>query len=253
MRSNPNYDVVKEPRGFIKCLEVFLAIFAFACATGYRGNLKIDQTSPDAQPKAHDAQGTIQYPFSQILEMPFIKPGTNGTMHTYTLEVDQRSKIEFFVFIGVMCFLYSLGMLVYYIFFEENNTMNATPVTSSWLSPPIIDFGLGAFWTLFWFFSACAFAAGVNALKDQVNIESLTGDGGAFTEPCSNGYKCGGTNPKYATMTVAILLGFLNVFVWAGNIWFLYKETPWHNKSLASAGAPSTVQQPPSQPAAAAI
>lgn len=253
MRQNPNYDVVKEPRGFIKCLEVFLAIFAFACATGYRGYLKIDQTTPYGQ--THDAQGTIQYPFSQTLEMPLLQPTTNNTVK-YTLEVDERSKIEFFVFIGVMCFLYSLGMLVYYIFFEENNTMNATPVTSSWLSPPIIDFGLGAFWTLFWFFSACAFAAGVNALKDLVNIENLTKQGGAFYEPCTlNNFKCEGTNPKYATMTVAILLGFLNVFVWAGNIWFLYKETPWHNKSLSSsaAGGPSTVQQPQSQPAAAAI
>ena len=68
------------------------------------------------------------------------------------------------------------------------------------------DFGLGAFWTLFWFFSACAFAAGVNALKDVVNIENLTKQGGAFNAPCSlNGFKCDGTNPKYATMTVAIV------------------------------------------------
>ena len=25
------------------------------------------------------------------------------------------------------------------------------------------------------------------------------------------------------------ILGFLNLFVWLGNLWFLFKETPWHN------------------------
>ena len=52
--------------------------------------------------------------------------------------LDERSKMEFFVVIGVFCFLYSLGMLIYYIFFEEDNTANATTVTSSILSPPVI-------------------------------------------------------------------------------------------------------------------
>lgn len=258
MRANPNYDVVKEPRGFIKCLEVFLAIFAFSCATGYRGHPKIMQTGPTKpSPKHHNAEATLQYPFDEGITMKLMfKPNTNVTDPTFTMAstvapLDERSKIEFFVVIGVFCFLYSLGMLVYYIFFEEDNTTNATPVTSSLLSPPVIDFGLGAFWALFWFFSSCAFAAGVNNIKDVANTEHLIS--GPFSLACANGVTCTGQDAKYATLTVAILLGFLNVFVWCGNIWFLWKETPWHNSSGLSAtgGGPSTVQQ--QQPPAAAI
>ena len=65
------------------------------------------------------------------------------------------------------------------------------------------DFCLGAFWTLFWFFSACAFAAGVNNLKDAANTETLIS--GPFKTPCSNGIKCTGHDAKYATLTVAIV------------------------------------------------
>lgn len=65
--------------------------------------------------------------------------------------------MEFFVVIGVFCFLYSLGMLLYYIFFEENSATNATPITSSMLSLPtivIIDFFYPNY--LFWhFFMRC--------------------------------------------------------------------------------------------------
>lgn len=190
--------------------------------------------------------------------------------------------MEFFVVIGVFCFLYSLGMLLYYIFFEENSATNATPITSSMLSLPtivIIDFfypnylfwhffmrcalilvtfyllffifiiashtiplflisdsiyffffspwfclsnfslsrflkdlGFGAFWTLFWFFSACAFAAGVNNLKDSASTEALIG--GSFKEFCKNGITCQGHDAKYATLTVAIVSILVN-FVWA--------------------------------------
>jgi len=254
MRQNPNYDVVKEPRGFIKCLEIFLAIFAFACATGYRGHPKIVQTANIQNiTKYHNAEATIQYPFDQGITMNVMYLN-NGTVDTVDIssELDERSKMEFFVVIGVFCFLYSLGMLVYYIFFEEDSATNATPITSSMFSLPTIDLGFGAFWTLFWFFSACAFAAGVNNLKDSASTETLIG--GSFKEFCKKGIiDCEGHDAKYATLTVAILLGFLNVFVWAGNIWFLWKETSWHNNSGLSANSgPSTVQQQ-SQPPAAAI
>lgn len=33
--------------------------------------------------------------------------------------MDHRSSTEFFVVIGVFCFLLSLGMLVYYIYYED--------------------------------------------------------------------------------------------------------------------------------------
>ena len=45
----------------------------------------------------------------------------------------------------------------------------------------------------------------------------------------------------YKFLTSPQLLGFLNAFVWAGNLWFLWKETPWHNEK----GKESTRLIPP--------
>lgn len=244
MRSQPNYEVIKEPRGFIKCLEIFLAIFAFACATGFRGTLTINQESGAM---SHGAEGNFQYPFDEGIPLKLSK---NLSISTATESVvaplNERSKAEFFVVIGVFCFLYSLGMLVYYVLFEEDSTKNASP-SGSLTSPPVIDFAFGAFWTLFWFFSACAFAAAVSNISDASDTGKLIN--GDLASYCGNvKINCSGKSAKTATLTVAILLGFLNVFVWAGNIWFLWKETPWHKGNAQPATIPPPQQ--PSQPAA---
>lgn len=243
MRTSPNYDVIKEPRGFIKCLEVFLAIFAFACATGYRGSFQVKQSYLG---KSHNGKADFKYPFDGAVT---INLDFNQTKYDVEIPIEQRSSTEFFVTIGVFCFLYSVVMVVYYVFFEEDNSRNAS-ATSSTLSPPVIDFAFGSFWALFWFFSACAFAAAVHSLKDATDVNKLIAKDGALHKYCSGDHMCDVSKAKYATLTVAILLGFLNVFVWAGNIWFLWKETPWHSKNNQP---PATVQPPQQTPQAAAI
>jgi len=254
MRSNPNYDVIKEPRGFIKCLEVFLAIFAFACATGFSGELSILQkevVTGTGNPKLHKGVFTLSYPFSDDITMVLQEDmNDTTTMAERTAPFGERSKTEFFVVIGVFCFLYSLCMIIYYVFFQEDNSSNAS--VSTMLSPPVIDFVFGAFWCLFWFFSSCAFASGVLAIESSADLSELVAEGGAFHPYCiPTKITCIVTNAKYATLTVAILLGFLNVFVWLGNIWFLWKETPWHNSNAQPA---ATIQPPPQQaPTAQAI
>jgi len=60
------------------------------------------------------------------------------------------------------------------------------------------------FWALFWFFSACAFAAGVNAIKDAADLNILVAEDGAFYDACVK-QVCNVTNAKYATLTVAIV------------------------------------------------
>ena len=50
--------------------------------------------------------------------------------------LNYRSSMEYFVVIGVFCFLYSLGVLVYYIMFEEDQTSPSAPPSK--FSPPVI-------------------------------------------------------------------------------------------------------------------
>ena len=42
----------------------------------------------------------------------------------------------------------------------------------------------------------------------------------------SQAHTCTSTaNPTYANLDIAALCGFVSVFLWGANIWFLYKET----------------------------
>lgn len=239
MRNSPNFGVLNEPRGFIKILEVLLAIFAFSCATGYRGHIEVIQEFGAGSP--YSAKTTFSYPFDTKVDLPL---KYNDTITNLELIFNQRSSSEFFVVIGVFCFLYCLIILVYYVMFEEENAQSST--ATGMLSLPVIDFCVGAFWALFWFFSACAFASATNGIKKAADIEKSV----HMLDACINGNKCTFIGAKYAALTIAILLGFLNVFVWSGNMWFLWKETPWHTANRRNQPATLGGQSHQSAPAA---
>lgn len=40
------------------------------------------------------------------------------------------------------------------------------------------------------------------------------------------------------------VFGFLNLLVWAGNAWFVYKETRWHSHKFSSQPGPGRQQVP---------
>jgi len=252
MRATPNYDVLKEPRGFIKGLEIFLAIFAFSCLSGFRGEIEIKQfytnktESPTPSTSNHPAVAEFSYPFESITLNTF----NSKWSHEPTLILkDGRSSPEFFMVVAVFCFLYSLGTLVYYILILEDQPSTAK------FSPSVIDFMVGCFWAFFWFCAACALASAVHAIKEATDVELIVKN----SEYCKGVLSCTPDKAaKFATLTVAILLGFTNCFVWAGNCWFLWKETPWHsaNKQQQPATVPGPTPSPfPQQvaPPAAAI
>ena len=45
--------------------------------------------------------------------------------------------------------------------------------------------------------------------------------------------KCVGSSGGFTGANSATLLGFLNFFLWTGNLWFLYKETAWFSGNRA--------------------
>jgi len=246
MRASANYDVLKEPRGFIKGLEIFLAIFAFSCLSGFRGEIEIKQIDTNTT-KTHSATAQFKYPFEVITLNTFNSKWAHAP--TALLE-DGRSSPEFFMVVAVFCFLYALGTLVYYILFQEDQPSTAK------FSPAVIDFVVGCFWAFFWFCAACALASAVHSIKDATDVNQIVKNLVVCT---SKGMTCTAAKAaKFATLTVAILLGFTNCFVWAGNCWFLWKETPWHsgNKQQQPATVPGPTPSPfPQQvaPPAAAI
>lgn len=79
------------------------------------------------------------------------------------------------------------------------------------------DFMVTTAVAVLWLSASAAWANGTSALKYVTNIERVT-------EICSH---CVVYNSGFNGAHTSITLGFLNFFLWASDLWFVYKETLW--------------------------
>jgi len=84
---------------------------------------------------------------------------------------------------------------------------------------PLGDFFLTVTLAVFWLSGSAAWANGLNGLKG-------TTQGIMDTTQCKDVCKNVLTG-SFSELTISVILGFLNFFLWASDLWFLYKETPW--------------------------
>ncbi|XP_028398147.1 synaptophysin-like [Dendronephthya gigantea] len=239
MNRNVNCAVFKEPRAFIKILEIGVAIFAFSTTAGYYSeyivNSKLTPGGKCANQTYNETlfkvEGKFQYPFDDdmiyISYLHVIKNCTDFNKDKVHLDVatKHKSEAQFFVFTGVLSFLYCLLACIYYAAFENHaENMYSTDVgRCSWV---VVDFLVSVVITIFWFAGSVAWAAGLPGLKDDTDPKTYTD----HFPLCKGSFTCTTERePNYATLKVSVILGFLNLFVWLGNLWFLFKETPWHN------------------------
>ncbi|KAF3859586.1 hypothetical protein F7725_021985 [Dissostichus mawsoni] len=45
-------------------------------------------------------------------------------------------------------------------------------------------------------------------------------------------------------LNISVVFGYLNMLVWAGNAWFVYKETRWHSQKFSTQPGPGRQQVP---------
>lgn len=71
---------------------------------------------------------------------------------------------------------------------------------------------------VFWFFGSTAWWNGASALKTVTDAAIIQA-------------KCGGRTSVFTStfsrLNTSLLFGYLNFFLWASDLWFLYKETHW--------------------------
>ena len=112
-----NTEVLKEPRGFMRCLECFFAMVAFATCANYGSytEYRVECTNSSlSQNVRHD----FSYPFRLDHSTPVnITCGGDKSFAMYP-PGDFKSDAEFFVFTGVVAFLGSILSLVVYVFFS---------------------------------------------------------------------------------------------------------------------------------------
>ncbi|KAI5607092.1 synaptophysin-like protein 2 [Silurus asotus] len=212
---------LKEPLGFIRLLEWLFSIFAFATTGGYEGSLIMTLKCPD---KPLDITAKFGYPF-RLPSQPFQIPNCNSSLAgnmTY-LRGDFSSSAEFFVSVGVFAFLYCTITLILYLGYQH--IYRETP------RGPIVDLILSGIFAFLWLVSSSAWGKGLTDVKLATNLDELVN----YCTP-----KCEAKlHPAMGRLNSSVVFGFLNLILWAGNCWFIFKETPFHKP----AQPPSNMEQ----------
>lgn len=223
LKMNVNFAAFREPRGVMRILQFIFAICAFSTICGYDGQTTITacQSTP---PKTKTVSFSYPFALSDLeVEITCDSPAAAAKTDSakFFLDGDFSSDAQFFVASGVLAFLYCLGIVVVYALFEENYQNNTML--------PLIDFLLTTVLAVLWLSSSAAWAnslSGIKSVTDPMYIQKIK-----CNNICTSVY-----TGSFSSLNISVLLGFLNFFLWASDLWFLYKETHWF-KMRQEAGA----------------
>ncbi|XP_043977411.1 synaptophysin-like protein 2a [Gambusia affinis] len=214
---------LKEPLGFIRVLEWVFAIFAFATTGGYSGKttIKVICQPPLSSP---DVTAVFGYPF-RLGAHPY-NISCNNTQGLSYLQGDYSSSAEFYVCVGVFGFLYCTASLILYLGYQS--------VYRHTSRGPIIDLVVTVLFAFLWLLSSSAWGKGLTDVKWATNPTNIA----STCKHCE-----AGEFPSMGRLNASVIFGFLNLILWAGNCWFIYKETrfhkdPNHVATVEEGGAP---------------
>ncbi|GFU09916.1 synaptophysin [Nephila pilipes] len=235
-----NLRVLIEPRGFIRIIQLVMSIFAFATTAGFETVATMEIKCKDYE---KDVQYKFGYPFKlgkAELRVPDKCGNTSDISYkTYTFPFDFSSNAEFFVASGVLTLMYTTGIIFIYVFMHRLYSTN--PMT------PVVDLLGSGVLSVFWFAGSCAWAQGVSDVKYYTNPANLFHD----IEICMDGPQtCRTVSPgNFASLNVSLIFGFANCMLWISSLWFVYKETSFHQQIQPPAMLPQMGQQqaPPMQ------
>lgn len=233
---NGRFEAIKEPIGFIKIIQILMAILCFAIAVNGSSRLAFTNVCHDStlsQPPFITYEVKYSYPYDlTTAKFEALNDCTSGKKQALdrefltTASYGIKSSAEFFVFLGVMAFLYSTVMLVVYVFLKHKYD-NAIYL-------PLIDFGVTVLFAICWFASDIAWAKAISDIQKLTNTDNVIRGletackATAATKECQS-YKYA----SYGSIIISCIIGFCNLILWSGNIWFVLKETTWYKTRKA--------------------
>lgn len=207
-----NFSVFQEPRGVMRVLHLVFSISAFAAISGFSGNIAFKCDSEFIY--------NYDYPFQLNLDQA-LDPMNATCNRTVSVIGDFSSDARFFVATGVLAMLYALAIIFVYAKFDKLYKTNN--------QVPLFDFVLTVIFAVLWLSSSAAWANGLSGLKHTTDPSVIEIKDNTKI-PCS---KCGISTSGFSTLNISVVLGFLNFFLWAADLWFVYKETAWFQGNLA--------------------
>jgi len=228
-------EILKQPRGFLRCLQWFIAMLAFAICANFSSYIAFDIICKSNATDIHIVQH-YQYPFKLDHTPAHVEhdlcgeKGKDGDPIRFSGNFS--SDAQFFVFTGVVCWLYCFLSLAIYVFFSNLYSDEQKNV-------PMIDFCVSVIIAVFWLAGSSAWANSLSGLKNE-------GDPGLWIYGKAGGpcYLAETGKPvdtsveecktvfagSFGGANVSVLFGFLNFFLWSCNLWYLYKETSWFTR-----------------------
>ncbi|KAM9430303.1 synaptophysin-like isoform 1-T1 [Salvelinus alpinus] len=223
------FTIIKQPLGFMKILQWIFAIFAFSTCGSYSGMFKMSVECKNRSDSDLSIEVEFEYPF-RLHQVYFDAPTCKGgNPERLFLIGDYSSSAGFFVTVGVFSFLYSMAALSVYVFILEKYREGCKGAQ--------IDFVVTCVFTFFWLVASSAWAKGLSDVKASTDPDKVLLLIEACDEPEN---RCREVHdPVVSGLNTSVAFGFLNLILWGGNLWFVFKETGW----LAAFGG----TYPPSQ------
>lgn len=247
-------EILKQPRGCLRVLQWVLALLAFACCSNFSTHLAfqvIFKESAGCEPQFSPAtvDQEFSYPFrldhlTPVVIQPFCSKNNTKSPPPISFPGDFSSDSQFFVFTGVVTWLYCTASLAVYVFFAklyEDEQKKA----------PMIDLCVTGILAVFWLAGSSAWANSLNGLKNAANsanwVSSSQIGGPCFSFMQEEVDSCNPTfTGSFGGANVSCIFGFLNCFLWTCNLWYIYKETTWFKPGPEKANQPHVNVESPS-------
>ncbi|CAD7094027.1 unnamed protein product [Hermetia illucens] len=209
---NYSLSAFSEPRGVMRILQFIFAICAFATTTNFIATVKV------SCPPSPAVEYSFEYPFSIEQGICSVNTSTKlqNSSKTYPISANLSSDSQFFVATGVLSLMYCVFIIAVYAILDE--------LYRSKNEIPLADFMLTTILAIFWLSGSAAWSNGATALKGVTDPDVLRAN-------CKN---CDFVVGSFSRLNISLIFGFLNFFLWASDLWFLYKETIWFQGRAAA-------------------
>uniref|UniRef100_A0A0B8RWW5 Synaptophysin-like protein 1 isoform a n=1 Tax=Philothamnus irregularis TaxID=1899461 RepID=A0A0B8RWW5_9SAUR len=226
----------KEPLGFIKFLQWIFSIFAFATCGGYSGKTSILLTCKNGHNVTWSPDFFYPFRLNKVSFGPLdaVENCNNTWPKASHLVGDFSSSAEFFVTFGVLVFLYCIAALILYLGYMH--------LYRGAGKLPMVDFIVTVIITFLWLVSTSAWAKALVDIKASTGPSIVMGINHCTEQP---GLCHFNEIRRMGSLNVSVVVGFLNLILWAGSAWFVYKETHLHSPP-SSASPNATSSQSPS-------